>query len=134
MSLEQIFEMQHALNEHTRQSNGLPLFAEIKESIEEREKWVLNYLRAMQQEISEAIDETSWKWWKAPKPNLINEAELKIELVDVLHFWVSACIMLGMEAEDVFRIYKTKNEVNYERQKTKFQKKNSGIKDDEHAK
>ena len=30
---------------------------------EEKAKWVLNYTRAMQQEMAELIDSVPWKWW-----------------------------------------------------------------------
>ena len=34
------------------------------------------------------LEEVNYKWWKNPKP--LDEAAIKEELVDVLHFFVSA--------------------------------------------
>ena len=32
-------------------------------SEEEKTKWVLNYCRAMSQEMAELTDSVPWKWW-----------------------------------------------------------------------
>ena len=43
--------------------------------------------------------------------------------MDVLHFWMSACQVMGMSPEDVLRIYMEKNKVNFERQQSGYIKK-----------
>ena len=45
-----------------------------------------DYLRAACLEASEAIDHHGWKWWKHQKKNL---AQLKMELIDIWHFYFS---------------------------------------------
>jgi len=113
--LEKIFEMQKKLNLYTFEKNNLPSFDEIPGDREKQNLWLRNYSLAMTQEISELIDSTNWKWWRT-KVDLFDEQNLKVELVDILHFWVSACQVMGLSAEDVFRMYMQKNEINVKRQ------------------
>jgi hypothetical protein len=54
--LAEIFRLQEELNKRIGvELRDLPT--------EEKTKWVLNYTRAMQQEIAELIDSVPWKWW-----------------------------------------------------------------------
>lgn len=48
------------------------------------------YLRAAMVESVEAIEHHGWKWWKAQHKDL---AQLQMELVDIWHFALSACII-----------------------------------------
>lgn len=48
------------------------------------------YLRAALVESVEAIDHHGWKWWKAQSKDI---AQLQMELVDIWHFALSACII-----------------------------------------
>ena len=101
---EEIFRLQEALNTRI----GVKLDG-IDDA--ERTRWVLNYTRAMQQEIAELIDSVPWKWWaKYQKLDLQNA---RVEVVDLFHFLISLAQTLGMTAEDVFAAYVKKNEVNH---------------------
>ena len=52
----ELFRMQKALNQRIGvHTDGL--------SEEEKTKWVLNYTRAMSQEMAELTDSVPWKWW-----------------------------------------------------------------------
>ena len=113
--LDQIFEMQRTLNRYTFEQNGLVDFDELPKQREVQNEWLRNYALAMTQEISELVDSTNWKWWRT-KVDLFDEQNLKVELVDILHFWVSACQVMGLEAEDVHRMYMQKNAINRKRQ------------------
>ena len=68
-------------------------------SDEDKAKWVLNYTRAMQQEMSELIDSVPWKWWA--KYQEFDEQNAKVEVVDLFHFLISLAQVLGMTPEDV---------------------------------
>ena len=81
---------------------------------EEKAKWVLNYSRAMQQEIAELIDSVPWKWWA--KYQKFDEQNARVEVVDLFHFLISVAQVLGMSADDVFQAYVKKNQVNLQRQ------------------
>ena len=88
---------------------------------EEKIKWVLNYLRAMQQEMAELTDSVPWKWWA--KYQKFDEQNAKVEVVDLFHFLVSLAQTLGMTADDVYQAYLKKNAVNHQRQETGYVKK-----------
>jgi len=88
---------------------------------EEKAKWVLNYTRAMQQEIAELIDSVPWKWWA--KYQKFDEQNARVEVVDLFHFLISIAQTLGMSADDVFQAYVKKNQVNVQRQESGYVKK-----------
>lgn len=105
--LDKIFAMQSELNARI----GVP---HENLSDEEKIKWILNYSRALQQEVSELIDSVPWKWWA--KYQKFDEQNARVEVIDILHFLVSIAQVLGMTAEDLFSAYCKKNEVNHNRQ------------------
>jgi dimeric dUTPase (all-alpha-NTP-PPase superfamily) len=109
--LDVIFEMQQSLN------NDIESRREIHFS---REEWMQKEVLAMISELSEVLDEVNFKWWKNAKP--IDDASLKGELVDVLHFFVSMCLKSGMTADELFSLYKAKNQENFDRQYGRSQK------------
>ena len=88
---------------------------------EDKIKWVLNYTRAMQQEMSELIDSVPWKWWA--KYQEFDEQNAKVEVVDLLHFTISLAQVLGMTPEDVHAAYTKKNKVNHDRQASGYSDK-----------
>lgn len=109
--LQRIFEMQEELNARI----GVNL-KDIDE--EEQTKWVLNYTRAMQQEMSELIDSVPWKWWA--KYQKFDKQNARVEVVDLFHFLVSLAQTLGMTADDVYDAYVAKNKVNHQRQESGY--------------
>lgn len=112
--LEEIFSMQDTLNKRIGvNTDGM--------SDEDKAKWVLNYTRAMQQEMSELIDSVPWKWWA--KYQEFDEQNAKVEVVDLFHFLISLAQVLGMTPEDVYEAYLKKNKVNHERQDSGYVKK-----------
>jgi dimeric dUTPase (all-alpha-NTP-PPase superfamily) len=111
---EEIFRMQDALNR--RIGVTLP-----PQTDEEKAKWILNYTRAMQQEMAELIDSVPWKWWA--KYQKFDEQNARVEVVDMFHFLISLAQTLGMSAEDVFQAYVKKNQVNLQRQDSGYVKK-----------
>ena len=104
---EELFRMQESLNArigvHTKEM-----------SEEEKTKWLLNYSRAMSQEMAELIDSVPWKWWA--KYQKFDDQNARVEVVDLFHFLISMAQVLGMSADDVFNAYVKKNEVNFKRQ------------------
>jgi hypothetical protein len=46
----------------------------------------------------------------------LNRANIREELSDILHFFVSMCIEAGMTADDLFNQYVGKNRENFRRQ------------------
>ena len=111
---DEIFEQQKALN------NRIGVFTE-EMSAEDKAQWVLNYTRAMQQEIAELIDSVPWKWWA--KYQEFDEQNAKVEVVDLFHFLISIAQVLGMSPEDVYQAYVKKNKVNHNRQESGYTEK-----------
>lgn len=105
--LTHIFEMQAQLN--LRIGVNCANMSE-----EDQQKWLLNYCRAMSQEIAELTDSVPWKWWA--KYQTFDKQNARIEVVDLFHFLVSLAQVLGMSAEDVYKMYLAKNKVNFQRQ------------------
>jgi len=114
--LEELFRMQKALNERIGvRTDGMPEADKVH--------WILNYCRAMSQELAELTDSVPWKWWA--KYQAFDEQNARVEVVDLFHFLISMAQVLGMSADDVFRAYVKKNEVNLRRQESGYTAKDA---------
>ncbi len=114
--LEEIFRLQAALNDRI----GVRT-ADLNEA--EQTQWVLNYVRAMQQELAELVDSVPWKWWA--KYQTFDKQNARVEVVDLFHFLVSLAQVLGMTPDDVYQAYLKKNNVNHQRQETGYEVKDA---------
>ncbi|MEA4869586.1 MAG: dUTPase [Christensenella sp.] len=103
--LDVIFQLQQSLDNDIAARRNLNF---------SREEWMQKEVLAMISELSEVLDEVNFKWWKNPKQ--VDDAALKGEIVDILHFFVSMCLKSGMTAEELFDLYKMKNQENFDRQ------------------
>lgn len=117
--LDVIFDMQKKFDEDLIKNRGL-------ENIRP-EEWIKMQTLAMISELSELLDEVNFKWWKNPKE--IEPANIKEELVDILHFYVGMCLRMGMTSTELYEIYLKKNKENFDRQYGASQKKGYEIKD-----
>lgn len=90
---------------------------------EEQQKWILNYIRAMQQEMAELTDSVPWKWWA--KYQQFDVQNARVEVIDLFHFLISIAQVLGMTAEDVHQAYLKKNAVNHQRQDSGYTAKDA---------
>lgn len=126
--LPQIFEMQESLNDFFFAKNGLkdlqgnPLTMQAIANSglganDLPNVWLKRYSDAMEDELRELREELHWKWWVSDKIDMHN---IRVELIDQLHFLVSAMIAAGMTAEDVFDIYQQKHAVNQQRQQNGY--------------
>ncbi len=104
--LNEIFKMQKALNDDIIARRHL-------EGISDQE-WIQKQMLAMMSEMAELLNEVNFKWWKNEVP--VNEANVKEELVDILHFFVSMCLRANMTADEMYDIYMAKNKENFDRQ------------------
>jgi dimeric dUTPase (all-alpha-NTP-PPase superfamily) len=95
--LKEIFKKQIELNKRISPT----IYSDIQNP-DIRRKWFLQFALALQQEIAEAIDSTAWKWWKKSEDDWNN---IRIELIDILHFWVSMCTMAEMDSDEVIALY-----------------------------
>ena len=89
---------------------------------QQRQEWILNYCRAMNQEIAELTDCVPWKWWA--KYQKFDQQNARVEIVDMLHFLISLCQVVGMDADEVFNAYTKKHQVNITRQDSGYVTKN----------
>ena len=112
--LRELFRMQKALNERIGVSTD-------EFNDEQKTEWVLNYCRAMSQELAELTDSVPWKWWA--KYQKLDEQNARVEVVDLFHFLISLAQKLSMSADDVFEAYLKKDEVNFQRQESGYTKK-----------
>jgi len=112
--LREMFRMQMALNERIGVKTA-------SMTDDEKTRWLLNYCRAMSQEIAELTDSVPWKWWA--KYQTLDVQNARVEVVDLFHFLISAAQVLGMSADDVYTAYLKKNEVNFKRQETGYSAK-----------
>ena len=133
--LEDIFKMQLELNDYVFKKNNLKdksgndlNMQSIIVSAEKEEmmvndlpnEWLVNYSKAIKEELLELDDELLWKWWSKDEIDMQN---IRVELIDILHFLVSAMMCAGLSAEKVFDIYRQKHAINIKRQDTEYNKK-----------
>ena len=112
--LENIFDLQEQLNAR--------IGVNMKDmDDDERAKWILNYVRAMQQELAELTDSVPWKWWA--NYQAFDKQNAKVEIVDLFHFLISLAQVMGMSAEDIHEAYLKKNQVNHDRQEKGYSSK-----------
>lgn len=126
--LKNIFEMQTGLNDYVFSKNHLSdgqgetlTMQKIFSAIENNElkvndlpnQWLMKYAKAMKEELIELDEELLWKWWSKDEIDLQN---IRVELIDILHFLVSAMICAGLTPEKVFDVYQQKHAINLQRQ------------------
>ena len=132
--LQRIFAMQTELNDYVFSKNRLMdnhgealTMAAIFSAVEAGalkvndlpNHWLANYARAMREELHELDADLLWKWWSKDDIDLQN---IRVELIDILHFLVSAMICSGLTADKVFDIYRQKHAVNLNRQNSGYSK------------
>ncbi len=105
--LEKMFELQKMLNKRIGVDTD-------KMTDDERIEWILNYSRALGQELAELVDSVPWKWWA--KYQDFKKQNVKVEIVDIFHFLISLAQTLNLTADDIFQGYLKKNKINLERQ------------------
>jgi len=56
------------------------------------------FLRAVVVEAGEALDHVGWKWWKK---QVMDIEQVRVELIDILHFYLSAALVLQEGNEEI---------------------------------
>ncbi len=80
-----------------------------------------DYLIAAGNELEELRDCTFWKHWcaeaQAGERFKIHDLQnARVEVIDLLFFWISMAQCVGLSAGDVFDLYRQKLKVNHNRQ------------------
>jgi dimeric dUTPase (all-alpha-NTP-PPase superfamily) len=112
--LEEIFSLQEALNRRIGVDTQ-------NMTDEQRQQWVLNYCRAMTQEVAELTDSVPWKWWA--KYQKFDKQNARVEVIDLLHFLISIAQVLEMTPDDFYDAYTKKHRVNLARQDSGYETK-----------
>ncbi len=84
-------------------------------------EWLNNYLMAMSNELEELRDCTYWKHWcaeaKEGKRFMLHDLQnARVEVIDLLFFWISLAQCVGLDADDVMELYRQKLDINHQRQ------------------
>jgi dimeric dUTPase (all-alpha-NTP-PPase superfamily) len=112
--LEEIFRLQEQLNKRIGVDTA-------NMTDEQRQQWVLNYCRAMTQEVAELTDSVPWKWWA--KYQKFDKQNARVEIIDLLHFLISIAQVLEMTPADFYEAYAKKHQVNLSRQDSGYHTK-----------
>lgn len=123
--LEDMFERQGALNKRigydtkSLRDNFDPVSAG---------KWLNDYIMAASNELEELRDCTFWKHWctearSGERFALHDLQNARVEVIDLLFFWISMAQCVGLNAEDIYRLYLQKLDVNHKRQEGKYSMK-----------
>ncbi|MDI3298154.1 MAG: dUTPase [Bacillota bacterium] len=78
------------------------------------EVWAEKLSIALIAELIEVLEALNFKWWKNPHP--VDGAAIQEELADVLHFFVSLCLHLGVGPDELYEAYVRKQRENLARQ------------------
>lgn len=116
--LREMFELQAALNRRigfdaeALHQNFDPLVAG---------RWLNDYIAAASNELEELRDCTFWKHWcseaRAGRRFELHDLQnARVEVIDLLFFWISLAQCVGLNADDILNLYRQKLEVNHQRQ------------------
>ena len=140
-SLEDIWPLQGELNARAGIDTkflGKNLVADEsdQESLLAAGRALKNYIDAMMSECSELQDCLSWKhWYKEAKEGrqyqLQDVQNARVEVTDMLFFWVSICQILGLAPQDIYRLYEKKLGINHKRQDEDRTQEQHGSHEDE---
>ncbi len=116
--LRELFELQAELNRRIGMDTGA-----IKEDLDPQQagRWINDYIAAMGNELEELRDCTYWKHWCAEaregrRFELHDLQNARVEVIDMLFFWISLAQCVGLDADDVVALYRQKLGINHSRQ------------------
>jgi hypothetical protein len=80
-----------------------------------------NHIDALADECHEIQNCLSWKhWYREAKEGrqyeLMDVQNARVEVIDMLFFWISLCQLLGLSPADIYRLYGAKLDINHARQ------------------
>lgn len=105
---EAMMDMQAELQTHAH-----PLYLDPREmtDTEQKIRFIRDMREALEAELQEAIDETTWKPWSTKSP-AINREAYKGEMVDAFHFFMNMMLVEDITVEELFAAYKEKHDRN----------------------
>lgn len=83
--------------------------------------WLNDYINAACNELEELRDCTYWKHWcrearEGRRFEIHDLQNARVEVIDLLFFWISLAQCVGLSARDVYDLYMQKLKVNHQRQ------------------
>ena len=120
--LEELFQHQAELN---RRIGFDPAQMKVKFDPKLAGEWLNNYIMAAANELEELRNCMYWKHWcaeaKAGRRFEIHDLQnARVEVIDLLFFWISMAQSVGLDAADVVELYKQKLKVNHDRQTNNY--------------
>lgn len=83
---------------------------------EDRVRYIRIMILALEDELHEALAETTgWKPWTTAPPAIHRDRYLK-ELTDAFHFLINLYLVVAAIPDEVYKLYMAKNKRNFERQ------------------
>ncbi|MBK8267749.1 MAG: dUTP diphosphatase [Planctomycetes bacterium] len=84
-------------------------------------EWLNNYIMAAANELEELRNCMYWKHWCAEAKEgrrfeLHDLQNARVEVIDLLFFWISMAQCVGLSAQDVLELYQQKLKINQKRQ------------------
>jgi len=134
--LEELFELLARLNDEIfakqyirGRDGGVLSMAAIAEELRNEKlgpnglpnQWLRHYLTALKAEADELEQEVLWKWWSKDRLDLQN---IRVEIVDLMHFLASMALVAGLDADEFHRLYTQKHAVNRQRQARGYSRAN----------
>lgn len=123
--LEDMFELQSALNKRI----GYDTKA-LRNSFDPQRAgvWLNDYISAACNELEELRDSTFWKHWcseaqQGRRFEIHDLQNARVEVIDLLFFWISMAQCVGLSADDVHNLYLQKLDVNHQRQTNDYSMK-----------
>ena len=91
----------------------------------------------MSNELEELRDCMYWKHWckeakEGRRFELHDLQNARVEVIDLLFFWISMAQCVGLDAHDVMDLYKQKLQVNHQRQQDNYSMANKTEDDNKH--
>jgi len=88
-------------------------------------RWLNDYIAAASNELEELRDSTYWKHWckearQGHRFAIHDLQNARVEVIDLLFFWISMAQCVGLDADDVHELYMKKLKVNHQRQDTDY--------------
>lgn len=118
--LTELFDLQTEFNDRLI-PRGMKHYLSGKAGSKDVNKWLLNNARAIIHEAVELEDSCFWKWWS--KDKYIDLQNIRVEIVDLWHFLLSITMFAGLDADELYRLYKKKLLINHRRQDRGYSKK-----------
>ena len=120
--LSEMFELQARLNERIGMNTRT-----LKDAFDPQQAgiWLNDYIMAAANELEELRDCTFWKHWTAEAKRgerfkIHDLQNARVEVIDLLFFWISLAQCVGLSADDVYALYQQKLKVNHDRQDNNY--------------